>query len=174
MKIKVKKLNENAVIPSKAHASDAGYDLTATSKSFDDDGNVVYGIGLAISIPSGYVGLLFPRSSNAKKDLILSNSIGVLDSGYIGEVMFKFKPCNVVKHMYATVSTLASREYLHKRDCEEILEEIKNEDTEFNHYEVGDRIGQLIVIPIPSYEFELVDDLGSSERGSGGYGSSGA
>ncbi len=56
---------------------DAGMDLTATSRHFDAEGNVVYGTGLAFEIPEGHVGLIFPRSSNAKKDLILTNSVGV-------------------------------------------------------------------------------------------------
>lgn len=80
MKVKVKKMNEKAVIPTYAKDGDAGMDLTATSKSFDEYGNVVYGTGLAFEIPKGYVGLLFPRSSNAKTELFLTNSVGVLDS----------------------------------------------------------------------------------------------
>ena len=91
MQVNIKRLNENAVIPTYAKHGDAGMDLTATSKSYDDHGNVVYGTGLAFEIPMGYVGYVFPRSSNAKKDLILSNSVGVIDSGYRGEVIFKFK-----------------------------------------------------------------------------------
>lgn len=83
MEVKIKKLNENAIIPTYAKEGDAGMDLTATSKSFDEYGNVVYGTGLAFEIPKGYVGLLFPRSSNAKTDLFLTNSVGVLDSKII-------------------------------------------------------------------------------------------
>ena len=62
MEVKIKKLNENAVIPTYAHLSDAGADLTATSKYEDENGCVVYGTGLAFEIPDGYMGLLFPRS----------------------------------------------------------------------------------------------------------------
>ena len=80
LKVKIKKLNENAVIPAYSQDGDAGMDLVAISKSFDEDSNIVYGTGLAFEIPKGFVGLLFPRSSNAKKDLILSNSVGVIDS----------------------------------------------------------------------------------------------
>ena len=92
MKVKIKKLHPNAVIPSYAKDGDAGMDLTAVSIAYDKNGNVVYGTGLAFEIPDGYVGLLFPRSSNTKKDLVLMNSVGVLDSGYRGEVTFKFRP----------------------------------------------------------------------------------
>lgn len=80
MKVRIKKLSEKAVIPSYSTAGDAGLDLTATSKEFDEHGNVVYGTSLAIEIPYGYVGLLFPRSSNAKYDLLNTNSVGVIDS----------------------------------------------------------------------------------------------
>jgi DUTP diphosphatase len=90
MKVKVKKLVENAVIPHYAKEGDAGLDLTATSFKIKDD-KVTYGCGLAFEIPKGYVGLLFPRSSNSKKDLLLTNSIGVIDSGYRDEVTAVFK-----------------------------------------------------------------------------------
>lgn len=80
MKVKIKKLSPNAVIPQYAKQGDAGLDLTATSKEYDEHGNVVYGTSLAIEIPPGYVGLLFPRSSNAKYDLLNTNAVGVIDS----------------------------------------------------------------------------------------------
>lgn len=80
MKLKIKKLHPNAVIPQYAKLGDAGLDLVATSLTLDEDNNLVYGTGLAFEIPTGYVGLLFPRSSNSKKDLILANHVGVIDS----------------------------------------------------------------------------------------------
>ena len=144
MKVKIKKLHENAVIPSYAKPGDAGMDLTATSKAFDDNNNVVYGTGLAVEIPKGYVGLIFPRSSNAKTDLYLTNHVGVIDSGYRGEIMFKFR----------------------KADCSKNFQEARL-------YEIGERVGQLIIIPYPSIEFEEVDALSDSDRGTGGFGSSG-
>ena len=141
MKVKIKKLNENAVKPFKAHETDAGFDLVATSRILDEHGAIVYGTGLAFEIPQGYVGLLYPRSSIAKKDLLLSNAVGVLDAGYRGEVMFKFKPSLAVSQP--------------------------------RMYNVGERIGQLIIQPIPQIEFEWSDELSDSERGAGGYGSTG-
>ena len=80
MKVKIKNLNENAVIPSYSKQGDAGMDLVATSKIFDKYGNVEYGTGLAMEIPEGHVGLIFPRSSISKKDLALTNAVGVIDS----------------------------------------------------------------------------------------------
>ena len=91
LKINIKKLVPEAVIPSYAKPVDAGMDLVATSIGIDEYNNTVYGTGIAIEIPEGYVGLIFPRSSNAKTDLYLTNHVGVIDSGYRGEIMFKFR-----------------------------------------------------------------------------------
>ena len=145
MKVKIKKLNESAVIPKYSKAGDAGMDLVATSKETDKYGNIVYGTGLAFEIPKGYVGLLFPRSSISKYDMNLTNSTGVLDSGYRGEVFFKFK--------------CPSR--------------FTNFDDTYSTYNVGDRIGQIIIIPYPQIEFEEVEELSETDRGTGGFGSTG-
>lgn len=138
MKVKVKKLVENAVIPHYAKSGDAGLDLTATSVEVKGD-KVTYGCGLAFEIPKGHVGLLFPRSSNSKKDLLLTNSVGVIDSGYRGEVTAVFKKI----------------EYLAKV------------------YKVGERFVQMIILPYPEIELEEAEELSVTERGTGGYGSTG-
>jgi len=144
MKIRIKKLHSGAVIPTYAKDGDAGMDLTAVSSELDGHNNIVYSTGLAFEIPKGYVGLLFPRSSNAKQDLLLSNSVGVLDSGYRGEVLFKYKKVSGEHGIGLT------------------------------RYLPGDRIGQIIILPYPEIEFEEVEELSESERGIGGYGSSGS
>ena len=151
MKVRIKKLNENAVIPKYAKHGDAGLDLTATSMYFDEYGNICYGTGLAFEIPEGYVGLIFPRSSICKEQLLLSNAVGVIDSGYRGEVSFKFKPSMALDEGRAWA--IAFREQY--------------------FYHVGDRIGQMIIMPYPSIEFEEVEELSKTERDKGGYGSSG-
>jgi dUTP pyrophosphatase len=162
MQVKVKKLVENAVVPAYGKPGDAGMDLTATSMSFDTDGNVVYGVGLAFEIPEGYVGLLFPRSSNAKKGLALTNSVGVIDSGYRGEVMFKFKP--TVKFYDFNPDSASHNEYSKVQGINAY-----NVDA----YAIGDRIGQIIIMPYPQVTFEEVSELSDTERGEGGYGSTG-
>lgn len=167
MKVKIKKLHPDAVIPTYAKPGDAGMDLTATSKVYDADGNVMYGTGMAFEIPQGHVGLLFPRSSNAKKDLLLSNSVGVIDSGYRGEVLFKFKP----SPFYT-----ADEDNAHDTDYfgEVTLPQNKDEHYEgISEYSVGDRIGQIIIMPYPEVTFEEVDELSATERGEGGFGSTG-
>lgn len=142
MKVRFKKLTPDAVIPTKAHPSDAGFDLVATSEEFKD-GVYVYGTGIAMEIPEGYVGLVFPRSSIAKKDLFLSNSVGVIDSHYRGEVMFKFRMARAAEYVKDPI------------------------------YSVGDRIGQIIIVPFPEIEFDEADALSDTDRGEGGYGSTG-
>lgn len=95
MEIKFKKLDPRAVTPVRAHNTDAGIDLTCTqiTTEINECGQLilVYHTGLAIEIPEGYFGLLVPRSSVYKKSLMLTNCAGVIDSGYRGEVMAKFR-----------------------------------------------------------------------------------
>jgi len=92
MDVKIKKLDESAVIPQYAKPGDAGLDLTATSYKYDEQSdNHIYGTGLAIEIPEGYVGLVFPRSSNRKTCAYMTNHVGVIDSSYRGELMVTFK-----------------------------------------------------------------------------------
>ena len=90
MKVKIKKLHPNAVKPKYAKESDAGMDLVATEIISNTTFQVTYGIGLAIEIPDGMVGLIFPRSSIRNTELILSNSVGVIDAGYRGELQATF------------------------------------------------------------------------------------
>ena len=138
MKVKIKKLDERATIPIYAKHGDAGMDLHAIRFQKDSDGNYVYYTGLSLEIPDGYVGLLFPRSSISKTSHFLRNSVGVIDSGYRGEIMFKFGYGSNIKT-----------------------------------YMVGERVGQLIIMPHPQVEFEEVDDLSDTERGEDGFGSTG-
>lgn len=146
-----------------AKDGDAGIDLIATSKSYDGSGNVVYGTNRAFEIPDGYVGLLFPRSSNSKTNLVLSNSVGVLDSGYRGEVLFKFKST------IRSLSLLSLIKLIFKRNCNKLY--VHNEHS--NSYDIGDRIGQLVIIPYPKVAFEETQDLSNTERGDNGFGSTG-
>lgn len=79
------KLKDGAKVPFMATNGSAGFDLYAHSVK-EKDGKVIYGTGVSMQIPKGYVGLLFPRSSVYKKDLRMSNSVGVIDSDYRGEI----------------------------------------------------------------------------------------
>ena len=140
MQIKIKKLHNNAVIPKYAKAGDAGLDLVATEIINDEAFQITYGTGLAMEIPEGYVGLVYPRSSIRKYNIFLTNSVGVIDSGYRGEIQATF---------YKTRGVASQK------------------------YEVGDKIAQIIIVPYPSIQFIETDELSETERGTGGFGSSG-
>ena len=139
MKIQFKKLVSNAITPRFGKPGDAGADLVATSLDLSRDGQVVYSTGIAVEIPEGMVGLVFPRSSIRDKDLVLSNGVGVIDSGYRGEIMATFN--------------------------------LKNPWSEI--YNVGDRIAQLVIIPVPLAQYVEVDELSETQRGTAGHGSTG-
>ncbi|NDB61217.1 dUTP diphosphatase [bacterium] len=140
MRVGVKKLHPNAVIPKYAKPGDAGLDLTAVEIINDEGFQVTYKTGLAFEIPLGYVGLIFPRSSVRNYQLSLSNCVGVIDSGYRGEVQFTFNK----------LAGIPSKKY-----------------------EVGDRIGQMIIMPHPEVLLVEMENLSTTERGDGGFGSSG-
>jgi len=140
MKVKIKLLTENAVVPKYAKKSDAGLDLVATSIISNTTFQITYGLGIALEIPEGFVGLVFPRSSIRNTELTLSNSVGVIDSGYRGELQATFNKTNGLDSI---------------------------------SYKVGERVCQIIIIPHPSIELEEADELSDSERGEGGFGSSG-
>jgi dUTP pyrophosphatase len=139
MKIQFKKLSKEAQKPKFGKPGDAGADLVATSIDLSRDGQIVYGTGLAVEIPEGMVGLVFPRSSVRNYDLVMSNSVGVIDSGYRGEIMVTFN----LKNPWADI------------------------------YKVGDRIAQLVILPVPLAQYVEVEELSETERGEGGHGSTG-
>lgn len=143
LEIKIKKLNPTAIIPTYAKHGDGGIDLTITSIISETTTDVSYGFGIALEIPNGYVGLVFPRSSIRKYDLVLTNCVGVIDSGYRGELQATFKKTNWLK------------------------------GNSSEKYNVGDKGAQIIIIPYPQVRFIEVNELSSSERGEGGFGSTG-
>jgi len=143
MKVKIKKLHSDAIIPKYAKEGDAGMDLIATSIISETETQITYGIGLALEIPEGFVGLIFPRSSIRKTNLQLSNSVGVIDSGYRGELQATF---NKIKGVHESIKEI---------------------------YSVGDRICQIMIIPHPIVELLEVNELSDTDRGEGGFGSTG-
>ena len=101
LEIKFKKLVETAKMPTKAHPTDAGADLTAVSREWNEELKCwVYGTGIATEIPEGYVGLVFPRSSIRKYTLAQCNAVGVIDSSYRGEIMVSYKLTSDVEKIY--------------------------------------------------------------------------
>ena len=139
--VKFRKLVPEAVTPQYAQDGDAGMDLTATSFRVADT-FIEFGTGIAVEIPKGYVGLLFPRSSITKSapGVSLKNSVGVIDSNYRGEILVRFE------FPYSG-------------------------HTGGNIPVVGDKVAQLLVIPYPKVQLEEVQELSDSNRGNGGFGS---
>ena len=108
LEIKFKKLVESAKIPTKAHPTDAGADLTAVSREWNEEHRCwVYGTGIATEIPEGYVGLVFPRSSIRKYTLTQCNAVGIIDAHYRGEIMLSYKPTSDVQKLYEVGDKIA-------------------------------------------------------------------
>lgn len=139
MIVDIKLLNSSAKLPTRANPGDAGLDIVATSVEITQD-YVQYGTGLSMAIPAGYRGCIYSRSSISKKNLILCNSVGIIDSQYRGEIFIRFD----------------------KRDHDKLG----------SLYEPGDKIAQLTIEKVNEITFNLVDELGDTVRGSGGFGSS--
>ena len=140
MQVKIKRLNRDVVIPKYSKIGDAGLDLVATNIKENTTFQITYGLGIALEIPEGFVGLVFPRSSIRNTELTLSNSVGVIDSGYRGELQATFKKTNGLDSI---------------------------------SYNIGDRVCQILIIPYPQIEFTEVEELSNTERGEGGFGSTG-
>lgn len=138
--MKIKVLDKNCV-PKKAHSIDAGYDLKSRvyASVFPQDTEFIP-TGVCVEIPVGMVGLLFPRSSISKTPLRMANSVGVIDSGFTGEIQVP---------LYNT------------------------SEVEIRDIEQYERIAQLVIVPIADVSIEIVDELNETERGNGGFGSTG-
>ena len=139
MQIRFKKLHPAAVMPIRATEGAAGFDLTAVTCRYGDNGKVFYDTGIAVEIPTGYAGLVFQRSSVYKTGLMLCNAVGVIDADYRGSIQFVFR--------------------INYGSC--------------SPYQVGDKIGQIVFVPIPDVELVEADELSETVRGAGGYGSTG-
>lgn len=143
MQVKVKKLNEKAILPIYSSKSAAGADLCAL---LDETVTVAPGetvfvkTGLALEIPEGYVGLIYARSGLAcKRGVAPANKVGVIDSDYRGEIMVAL--------------------FNHGENAQNI--------------EPGERIAQIVITPYLTADFIQVEEITDTERASGGFGSTG-
>lgn len=144
MELKFKRLKDSAVLPIRGTKGAAGIDLTCTNITTTlNEANqlmLVYHTDLSVEIPKGYVGLLVPRSSIWKKSLMLTDSLGIIDSDFRGEI---------VAIMKATTDTVPAI------------------------YKQGERFCQLVILKKPEYTIKEVEELSKTERGEGGFGSTG-
>lgn len=149
MKVHIKKLHKDAVIPQFATKGAACMDLVATDMKVEGD-SVVYRFGFATAIPEGYKACFAPRSSFTTKGWVMANSPAQIDSDYRGEWMVKFQA--IPEEWKPFHHTMAKRK---------------------PPYQVGDRIVQMWLEKVVEFEFEEVDDLSTTDRGEGGFGSTG-
>ena len=155
IQVKVKKLHPHATFE-KAHETDIGYDLTACSFEYKEDGLWMIGLGVSIQPEKGKYIEIVPRSSFSKKPFIFPHSVGVIDPAYRGETMFPVRYSGDIwwrddvpyQHIYHA-----------------------NARASIDHYLMGQKIAQAIVRNIVEAEIEFVDSLDKTERGSGGFGS---
>lgn len=185
IEIKLKKIDERAVIPTYAHDGDVCMDLTAISVEYDMDKDMyIYHTGLAIESDKHYGTFLFPRSSNRKTDAYLCNHVGVVDSYiYRGEIILCFKNRDSLR-LIAREAQIT--EFFNQLDLTDDIKkasicgakkflEYMNEDTAMMlaPYKVGDRIAQMVVFPYPNVKIKKVKELSETERGENGFGSTG-
>lgn len=147
MKLKAKRLTKTSILPEKAHKHDAAFDLYADETAFINYGETkIVSTGIAVEIPEGYYGQIVPRSGLTSKTKIRVQN-GTIDSNYRGCL---------------GVIVDNSTSFNSKTNAQKVVQINKN-----------DRIAQLIIHKLPEFEIEEVDELGTSERGTNGFGSTG-
>ena len=189
-----KRLTPEAVIPTYAHDGDVGMDLTAISVDYDAENDVyIYHTGLAFETDKHYGIFLFPRSSNRKTDCYLANHVGIADSAiYRGEIMLCYKNrmplmeraeiararyfFNTIQCRSFTITSGNTLQYTWPDAAESANGEfswILNNPMNFAPYRVGDRVAQMVVLPYPNVKLLERKELSETERGDGGFGSTG-
>lgn len=173
-----KKLHQDAVMPSYAHEGDVGMDMTAISVEYDTENDMyIYHTGLSFESPDGFGAFLFPRSSNRKTDAYLCNHVGIVDTAtYRGEVIFCFKNRTSLKER----ANMARCDLFFDRlgsniygEVAKVYDSIINNPMDYAPYKVGDRIGQMVVMPHPHVSLLEMNELSETSRGEGGFGSTG-
>lgn len=192
MKLKIKKLVSNAKLPVYSTPGAACMDVTCTSVEYDKKIDAyIFHTGLAFEIPKNHVMLIFPRSSNRKTDCYMPNSVGVLDSDYRGELIITFKERNgyfvenasnifenilrTIRNNYTAIVDDVIINHYHTLSRYNQSNKILTKDITMKPtpYQIGDRIAQIMIIPIPYISIVVVDELSETDRGTGGFGSTG-
>jgi dUTP pyrophosphatase len=158
MKVKIKKLHKDAVLPKQATELAAGHDVIATEIIQEADDFVVCKLGFALTPPPGYKVVLVPRSSLTKTKWILQNSPGQGDEDFTGEYQYRFRAIPDKIKLELNKFTRSKSELIYP----------------LFPYNVGDRIGQIFLEEVIKFEFEEVSELSDTERGSNGWGSTGS
>lgn len=180
IKVKIKRLDDRAVLPSYAHEGDVCMDFTAIDVEYDEEKDLyIYHTGWAFESDLGYGQFLFPRSSNRKTNAYLVNSVGVADSAlYRGEILFCYKNRDSIETVakISAISDCLNWGVTGPTSIDIISQRVslyKKNALDFMPYQVGDRIGQFVFMSFPKVNLELSEELSETERGEGGFGSTG-
>lgn len=170
MNVKIKRLHPAAVIPQYAHDYDAGVDLVATEDVIVEPGETVkVPTGIAISLPVGYEAQVRPRSGITLKTK-LRVALGTIDAGYVGEI-------GVIVDNIKEYGEYDPMWFAEGIDNKRVRADVytNGEKVQYGAYIIrkGDRIAQLVIAPVEQATFIEVDSLEQTQRGSGGFGSSG-
>ena len=176
-------LKDGTELISYAHDGDAGLDLCATEDvTLRPQEWKMVGSGVSMAIPNGFVGLVVPRSGMGCKGLVLKNTIGVIDAGYRGEIMVPLMNNNPT-HVWGESLNEDQKGVLRDAlgDYGELLISmsddkepyLKQNDEGTIHVRNGDRVAQLLIVPVAQATLLQVDTLEESERQDGGFGSTG-
>ena len=161
--IRCKRLSPDVELPSYAHDGDAGMDLCATEDVTLLPGEwEMVGSGVACAIPKGFAGLVLPRSGMGCKGLVLKHVVGVIDSPYRGEIKLPLFNNNPT-HLWERIRNLF---LLHKLEGQA-------EPKGTIHVHKGDRVAQLVIVPVAIAEMLEADTLDETSRNAGGFGSTG-
>ena len=193
VEVKIKKIDPRAVIPSYKHHGDVGMDLTAIDVEYDAEHDMyIYHTGLAFETDFNFGQFLFPRSSNCRTDAYLCNHVGIADSAiYRGEIKLCFKNRDSINSiaeqeglkeamMYLNQSSVtqeyiggwinsATQYYLKAKN--KVFEDAKK--LKYAPYQIGERIAQMVFFNYPDVVLNEVEELSETDRGCGGFGSTG-
>lgn len=182
MELWFKKLDDRAVTPSYAHDGDVGMDITAIDVEYDKENDMyIYHTGLTFESPKGFGAFLFPRSSNRKTDAYLCNHVGIADTAtYRGEILFCYKNRTSLKDK-AKIEMLYNFFIEGGGETEgyvgnvawDAYHKIIDNPMDYAPYKVGERIGQMVILPHPYTRLIEKDELSDTERGENGFGSTG-
>lgn len=162
-----KRLSEDAVIPTKAHPSDSGFDLVASADVIIEPGEtIVVPTGIAVQLPKGFEATVRPRSGVTSKTK-LRVQLGTIDNGYSGEIGVIVD--NIAEDAYGNVMQYLT--HIDGFDYRQSETGLYPNDTYL--IRKGDRIAQLVITRLPDVEANEVFDVGESDRGANGFGSSG-
>lgn len=155
IKIKIKKLYLNTVLPKKSSEHAACYDVVAREIIKKNDNLVTVKLGFATDIPNGYKGVIVPRSSFTHKGWVMQNSPGQVDSDYRGEWMIKYE---AIPHTILYKMDMHGKGQLRYPDFP---------------YKVGDRCAQIFFEKVENIYWEETETLNNTVRNNGGFGSTG-